>query len=204
VDTVTREPCQRTVTLEGTFDSQAAAETFASGPLLSEGEELLEVTQKSEGRKRLFGLLRTPPEYVAVVKCPAFAEIIYTPSKEAIPGQPDANRPQHAASHPLLTCPLCGEVYLVGQDACIISLGDVFGFMAGQGTAIIGDADGMMGSTPDLVGRILPSWSKGEREERLRETGTNVDRIRNMIKSGKKPQWQCQDKDHPNPYPENF
>jgi len=106
-----------------------------------------------------------------------------------------------------LVCPLCREVYLVGKDACIVSLGNALAFMAGQGTAIIGDADGMMAATPDLVGRILPGWGKGEREEKLRETQANVERIRSSIKSGQRPQWQChtcQDKGHPNPYPKDF
>ncbi len=118
-----------------------------------------------------------------------------------------ALRQKQAVAAGRLVCPLCGGVYNVGDDACIMSLGNVFAFMAGQGTAVIGNATGMAASTPDLVARIKSKWDKDERELKLRDTQTNMNRVRSMLKAGQQPRWECyacREKNHPNPYPKDF
>lgn len=108
---------------------------------------------------------------------------------------------------PQLVCPRCKKVYMIGKDACIVSLSNAFSFMAGQGTAIVGDANQIMNTTPDLVGYFMPNWDKEELENKMKDTSMNIERIRNMLQSGQQPYWECYDcrfETHPNPYPKDW
>jgi len=109
-----------------------------------------------------------------------------------------------------LDCPICGNTYLIGINATITSLDDVFGFMMRQGTMIFGasgSAERMAASTPDLVGPYQASWSKEEWAEKRLQTSEKVKKIRAALRLGQQPQWvcyNCTEKNHPNPYPGNW
>ena len=110
---------------------------------------------------------------------------------------------------PRLICPLCGEVYLVGKDATIVTMGNVLGFLMGAGTPVIGSESAIAGvmQTPGLVGHYSSDWSAAELNDKKKETLQNIEHIRQALKTGQKPQWECYEcraKNNPNYYPRDF
>ena len=110
---------------------------------------------------------------------------------------------------PRLACPLCGEVYLIGKDATIVTMGNVLGFLTGAGTPVIGSESALAGimQTPALVGHYDSGWSATELNDKKSETLGNVETIRQALQSGQKPQWECfkcREKNHPNYYPSGW
>jgi len=102
-----------------------------------------------------------------------------------------------------LKCQKCGALYLLGIDSQIVSLGAALDFMAGQGTAIVGNVGGMLASTPDLVAPI-PS-DVDDKEERIASTLVRANEIiKNLAVGHQSPQWTCHNCKTDQSYPRDF